>query len=59
MVDYCSTKSLVMDLIEIILQVKHFVMGMCKRFLDENPDGGVIYFESETITKQMVIDRGI
>ena len=37
-----------------------FVMGMCKRFLDENPDGGVIYFESESaITKQMVIDRGI
>ena len=25
-----------------------------------NPDGGVIYFESESaITKQMVIDRGI
>ena len=35
-------------------------MGMCKNFLDKNPDGGVIYFESESaITKQMVIDRGI
>ena len=33
---------------------------MCKNFLDKNPDGGVIYFESESaITKQMVIDRGI
>ena len=35
-------------------------MGMCKNFLDANPDAGVIYFESESaITKQMVIDRGI
>ena len=35
-------------------------MGMCKNFLDSNPDAGVIYFESESaITKQMVIDRGI
>ena len=37
-----------------------FLMGMCKNFLDSNPDAGVIYFESESaITKQMVIDRGI
>ena len=37
-----------------------FLMGMCKNFLDKNPDGGVIYFESESaITKQMIIDRGI
>ena len=37
-----------------------FVMGMVKNFLDSNPEGGVIYFESESaITKQMVIDRGI
>ena len=37
-----------------------FVMGMCKNFLDANPDAGVIYFESESaITKQIVIDRGI
>ena len=35
-------------------------MGMCKHFLDQNPDGGVIYFESESaITKKMVEDRGI
>ena len=37
-----------------------FVMGMVKSFLDENPDAGCLYFESESaITKQMVIDRGI
>ena len=37
-----------------------FLMGMCKNFLDKNPDGGVIYFESESaITKSMVEDRGI
>ena len=37
-----------------------FLMGMVKNFLDANPDGGVVYFESESaITKQMVIDRGI
>ena len=37
-----------------------FLMGMVKHFLDANPKGGVVYFESESaITKQMVIDRGI
>ena len=37
-----------------------FLQGICKNFLDKNPDAGVIYFESESaITKQMVIDRGI
>ena len=37
-----------------------FIMGMVKSFLDDNPDAGVLYFESESaITKQMVIDRGI
>ena len=37
-----------------------FLMGMCKNFLDKNPEGGVIYFESESaITKRMIIDRGI
>ena len=37
-----------------------FLMGMCKNFLDKNPEAGVVYFESESaITKQMVIDRGI
>ena len=37
-----------------------FVMGMVKAFLDENPEAGVLYFESESaITKSMVVDRGI
>ena len=37
-----------------------FLMGIVKNFLDENPDAGVLYFESESaITRQMVIDRGI
>ena len=37
-----------------------FLMGMVKHFLDANPDGGVVYFESESaITKKMVVDRGI
>ena len=38
----------------------YFVMGMVKSFLDANPEAGCLYFESESsITKQMVIDRGI
>ncbi len=38
----------------------YFLMGMIKNFLDKNPEGGVIYFESESaVTKQMIIDRGI
>ena len=37
-----------------------FLMGIVKSFLDDNPDAGVLYFESESaITQQMVIDRGI
>jgi RecA/RadA recombinase len=37
-----------------------FVLGAVKRFLDDNPDGGVVYFESESaLTKQMIKERGI
>ena len=37
-----------------------FLMGIVKSFLDNAPNAGVIYFESESaITRQMVIDRGI
>ena len=37
-----------------------FVLGMCKHFLDNNPDAGVIYFESESaLTKKLIEDRGI
>ncbi len=38
----------------------YFLMGMVKNFLDQNPNSGVVFFESESaITKQMVVDRGI
>lgn len=38
----------------------YFTLGIVNQFLKDNPDGGVIYFESESaITKQMLIDRGI
>ena len=37
-----------------------FVLGMCKNFLDKNPDGGVIFFESESaITNDIIEERGI
>ena len=37
-----------------------FVLGMCKNFLDKNPDAGVIFFESESaITKEIIEDRDI
>ena len=37
-----------------------FALGMCKQFLDDNPDSAVIYFESESaITKDMIEQRGI
>ena len=37
-----------------------FCLGMVKHFLENNPDAGVILFESESaISKQMIEDRGI
>jgi len=37
-----------------------FVLGMCKHFLDNNPEAGVIFFESESaLTKKLIEDRGI
>jgi RecA/RadA recombinase len=37
-----------------------FVLGILKAFLDQNPDGGVIYFDTEAaVTKRMMEDRGI
>jgi len=37
-----------------------FVLGMVRSFLDSNPDGGVLYFESESaLSKEMVESRGI
>ena len=37
-----------------------FVLGICKHFLDKNPDGGVIFFESESaVTRELIEDRKI
>ena len=37
-----------------------FVLGMCKNFLDQNPEGGVIFFESESaVTKDIIEERDI
>ena len=38
----------------------YFALGMCKQFLDDNPEILVIYFESESaISKDMIEARGI
>jgi RecA/RadA recombinase len=37
-----------------------FVLGIVKQFLDANPDGGVIYFDTEAaVTKSMMETRGV
>ena len=37
-----------------------FALGMCKQFLEDNPDSAVMYFESESaISKEMIESRGI
>ena len=37
-----------------------FVLGVVKRFLDDHPGGGVIYFDTEAaVTKHMMESRGI
>ena len=37
-----------------------FALGVVKNFLDKNPDGGVIYFESENaVSKNMLESRGV
>jgi RecA/RadA recombinase len=37
-----------------------FVLGVLKQFLEDNKDGGVIYFDTEAaVTKAMMEDRGI
>ena len=37
-----------------------FVLGVIKTFLEQNQDGGVIYFDTEAaVTKKMMSDRGI
>ena len=37
-----------------------FVLGVVKKFLDDNPEGGVIYFDTEAaVTRQMMESRGV
>ena len=37
-----------------------FVLGVLKQFLEDNKEGGVIYFDTEAaVTRQMMDDRGI
>ena len=37
-----------------------FVLGVCKAFLEDNPTGNIVFFESESaITKEMIETRGI
>ena len=38
----------------------YFALGMCKKFLDDNPDGVVLYFDTEqAITSDMISERGM
>jgi|TARA_Y100000034_G_C6825657_1_gene372227 RecA/RadA recombinase len=38
----------------------YFVLGVISQFLKSNPDGGVIYFDTESaVTNDMLMDRGI
>ena len=38
----------------------YFLMGIVKNFLDQNSEGGVVYFESESaLTKDLIVKRGI
>ena len=38
----------------------YFALGMCKKFLDDNPDGVVLYFDTEqAITSSMISERGM
>ncbi len=37
-----------------------FALGMCKKFLDDNPEAVVLYFDTEqAVTSDMFIERGI
>lgn len=37
-----------------------FILGAVRQFLKDNPDGGVLYFESESaLTKKIIEERGI
>ena len=38
----------------------YFALGLCKKFLDDNPESVVLYFDTEqAVTSNMIIDRGM
>ena len=38
----------------------YFALGMCKKFLDDNPEGVILYFDTEqAITSDMITERGM
>jgi len=38
----------------------YFALGMCKKFLDDNPDGMILYFDTESaVTSDMITERGL
>ena len=38
----------------------YFALGMCKKFLDDNPEGVILYFDTEqAVTSNMIEDRGM
>jgi len=38
----------------------YFALGMCKKFLDDNPEGMILYFDTESaVTSDMITERGL
>lgn len=38
----------------------YFALGICNKFLRDNPDGNILYFDTESaVTSEMISDRGI
>ena len=38
----------------------YFALGICNKFLRDNPDGNILYFDTESaVTSEMIADRGI
>ena len=38
----------------------YFALGVCNKFLRDNPDGNILYFDTESaVTSEMIADRGI
>jgi len=38
----------------------YFALGMCKKFLDDNPEGVILYFDTEqAVTSDMIRERGM